>query len=135
MSVKPTQFGWVGPDEADGGLKVPNANTVWQASGGPLAPGKPVTLTWDNGEGQQFAIRFSIDDQYMITAEQTVANNSPTPVLAQPYAFINRTSRTASQDTWSVHSGPIGAFGGAVDFSNDYDDVAEAREVTPAGAR
>ena len=128
------QFGWVGPDEADGGLKVPNANTVWQASGGPLAPGKPVTLTWDNGEGQQFAIRFSIDDQYMITAEQTVANNSPTPVLAQPYAFINRTSRTASQDTWSVHSGPIGAFGGAVDFSNDYDDVAEAREVTPAGA-
>jgi YidC/Oxa1 family membrane protein insertase len=123
------QFGWVGQ-----GVKVPDANTVWQASGGPLAPGKPVTLSWDNGAGQQFTIRFSIDERYMITAEQTVANMSGAPVLAQPYAFINRTSRTASQDTWSVHSGPIGAFGGAVDFSNDYDDVAEAGEVTPAGA-
>jgi YidC/Oxa1 family membrane protein insertase len=123
------QFGWVGQ-----GVKVPDANTVWQASGGPLAPGKPVTLAWDNGAGQQFTIRFSIDKQYMITAEQTVANTSPAPVLAQPYAFINRTSRTASQDTWSVHSGPIGAFAGAVDFSNNYDDVAEAGEVSPAGA-
>nr|WP_166181261.1 membrane protein insertase YidC [Altererythrobacter segetis] len=123
------QFGWVGQ-----GVKVPDANTVWQASGGPLAPGKPVTLTWDNGQGQLFTIRFTIDDQYMITAEQTMANTSAAPVLAQPYAFINRTSRTASQDTWTVHSGPIGAFAGAVDFSNNYDDVAKAGEVTPAGA-
>ncbi|MBO0748872.1 MAG: membrane protein insertase YidC, partial [Porphyrobacter sp.] len=123
------QFGWVGQ-----GIKVPDANTQWQASGGPLAPGRPVTLTWDNGQGQVFTIRFTIDDRYMITADQTVANMSGGPVIAQPYAFINRTSRTASQDTWTVHSGPIGAFGGAVSFSNNYDDVAKAGEVTPAGA-
>jgi YidC/Oxa1 family membrane protein insertase len=123
------QFGWVGE-----GIKLPDANTVWQAQGGPLAPDKPVTLTWDNGEGQIFTIRFTIDDRYMVTAEQTMANLSATPVIAQPYAFINRTSRTASQDSWSVHSGPIGAFAGTVTFSNDYDDVAEAGEIAPAGA-
>jgi YidC/Oxa1 family membrane protein insertase len=128
------QFGWVDPSGDQAGLKVPDANTVWQTSGGPLAPGKPVTLTWDNGAGQVFTIRFTIDERYMITAEQTIANSSATPVVAQPYAFINRTSKTASQDTWSVHSGPIGAFAGAVDFSNNYDDVAEAGEVSPAGA-
>jgi YidC/Oxa1 family membrane protein insertase len=127
------QFGWVGSDGDEGSVKVPDASTPWQASGGPLAPGKPVTLTWDNGEGQQFAIRFSIDDQYMITAEQTVTNTAPGAVVVQPYAFINRTSRTASQDTWTVHSGPIGAFAGTVDFSSDYDDVAKAGEVTPEG--
>jgi YidC/Oxa1 family membrane protein insertase len=123
------QFGWVGQ-----GIKVPDANTAWQASSGPLAPGKPVTLAWDNGQGQRFTIRFTIDERYMFTAEQALANTSPSPVVAQPYAFINRTSRTASQDTWSVHSGPIGAFGGAVNFSNNYSDVAKAGEVTPAGA-
>ena len=123
------QFGWVGQ-----GVKVSDANTPWQASGGPLAPGKPVTLTWDNGAGQVFTIRFTIDERYMITAEQTVANTSAAPVVAQPYAFINRTSRTASQDTWTVHSGPIGAFDSAVDFSNNYDDVAKAGEVRPTGA-
>jgi YidC/Oxa1 family membrane protein insertase len=123
------QFGWVGQ-----GVKVPDASTQWQTSGGPLAPGKPVTLTWDNGEGQQFAIRFTIDDRYMVTAEQTMTNTAAAPVVAQPYAFINRTSKTASQDTWTVHSGPIGAFDRAVDFSNNYDDVAKAGEITPAGA-
>jgi YidC/Oxa1 family membrane protein insertase len=122
------QFGWVGE-----GIKLPAADTVWQTQGGPLAPGKPVTLTWDNGEGQLFTIRFTIDDRYMVTAEQTMANMSAAPVVAQAYAFINRTSKTASQDTWSVHSGPIGAFAGAVTFSNDYDDVAEAGEIAPPG--
>jgi YidC/Oxa1 family membrane protein insertase len=132
------QFGWVGE-----GVKLPDAHTVWQASGGPLAPGKPVTLAWDNGQGQQFTIRFTIDERYMLTADQTVANTSPTPVLAQPYAFINRTSRTASQDTWTVHSGPIGAFDGAVDFTVSYKcsgfffsscvDLGEEKNVSKSG--
>ncbi|MGX7894319.1 membrane protein insertase YidC [Tsuneonella sp. HG222] len=123
------QFGWVGE-----GVTLPDARTVWQASGGPLAPGKPVLLRWDNGQGQRFAIELSIDDRYMITAKQTMANTGTGPVIAQPFAFINRTSRTASQDTWNVHSGPIGEFGGAVNFDSDYDDVVESRRVTPAGA-
>ena len=123
------QFGWVGE-----GASLPDARTVWQAEGGPLAPGNPVTLTWNNGEGLLFTIRFAIDEHYMLTAEQTVANTSGGPVIAQPYAFLNRTSRTASPDTWNVHSGPIGAFGGAVDFDWNYDDVAEAGRASPQGA-
>jgi YidC/Oxa1 family membrane protein insertase len=122
------QFGWVGE-----GVRLPTAQTVWQAEGGPLAPDRPVTLTWDNGEGQQFRIVFTIDDKYMLTAEQTLANTGTGPVIAQPYAFLNRTSRTASQDIWNVHSGPIGEFGGAVNFDWDYDDVAEERTVSPPG--
>ncbi|MXO60804.1 membrane protein insertase YidC [Altererythrobacter salegens] len=122
------QFGWVGE-----GIKLPDAKTPWQTSGGPLAPGSPVTLTWDNGEGQTFRTVFSIDDRYMFTAEQTMANTSSAPVVAQPYAFLNRTSKTASQDTWNVQSGPIGQFGGSVNFSYDYDDLDESRQVTPEG--
>ena len=122
------QFGWVGQ-----GIKVPDAHTTWQASGKVLGLASPVTLTWDNGAGQVFTIRFTIDRHYMITAQQSVANASGAPVIVQPYSFINRTSLTASQDTWTVHSGPIGAFNDAVDFSNDYKDVAKAGKVTPAG--
>ena len=122
------QFGWVGQ-----GIKVPDAHTTWQASGNVLGLASPVTLTWDNGAGQIFTIRFTIDRHYMITAQQSVANASGAPVIVQPYSFINRTSLTASQDTWTVHSGPIGAFNDAVDFSNDYKDVAKAGKVTPAG--
>ena len=122
------QFGWVGE-----GIRLPTAQTVWQAEGGPLAPDRPVTLTWDNGEGQQFRIVFTIDDKYMLTVEQTLANTGAGPVVAQPFAFLNRTSRTADLDTWNVHSGPIGEFGGAVNFDWDYDDVEEERTVSPPG--
>src|SRR6478609_2666431 len=122
------QFGWVGS-----GAKLPDARTVWHAEGGPLAPGKPVTLSWDNGEGQQFRIRFTIDQFYMLTAEQTVINRGQGTLAVQPYAFVNRTSRTASTDVWNLHSGPIGEFGGGVDFGWNYDDVDEARTAKPEG--
>ena len=49
------QFGWVGE-----GVALPDADTVWQAEGGPLAPGAAVTLCWDNGQGRQFRIRCTI---------------------------------------------------------------------------
>ena len=122
------QFGWVGE-----GVRLPDARTVWQAEGGPLAPGKPVTLTWDNGEGQRFTQRFTIDEYYMLTVDQTVANTGEGSVAVRPYAFINRTSRNADPDTYSVQSGPIGLFGGEVNFEWDYDDVDEERTVSPEG--
>ncbi len=122
------QFGWVG-----NGVKVPDANTVWQATEGPLSPGRPVTLTWDNGQGQRFGIEFAIDENYLITAKQTVANAGAGPVVVQPFALINRTSQTASIDQWTIHSGPVGYFGSGVNFGNNYEDVAEAGKVTPEG--
>ncbi|MXO65107.1 membrane protein insertase YidC [Altericroceibacterium endophyticum] len=123
------QFGWVGDN-----VTLPDARTKWRVEGGPLSPDTPVTLRWDNGEGQSFRIVFSVDDRYMITAKQTVQNNADSPIALRPYAFINRTSLTASTDTWNVHSGPIGAFNDSVDFGNNYDDVAEAGTIDPKGA-
>ena len=122
------QFGWVGE-----GVSLPDAQTVWQAEGGPLAPGKPATLTWDNGEGQRFTLRFAIDEYYMLTVEQTVANTGEGSIAVRPYAFINRTSRTADSDTYNVHSGPIGLFGDGVNFDWNYDDVDEEGPVAPEG--
>ena len=122
------QFGWVGE-----GVSLPGADTVWQAEGGPLAPGRPVTLSWDNGQGQRFTQRFTIDEFYMLTVEQTVANAGEGSVAVRPYAFINRTSRTASTDTWNVHAGPIGLFGDAVNFDWNYDEVDEEGPIDPGG--
>ena len=47
------QWGWTA---ADGRTRVPGNDTDWQAEGGRLAPGSPVTLRWDNGQGQVFEI-------------------------------------------------------------------------------
>ncbi len=53
---------------------------MWtQASPGKLDAGKPVTLTWDNGEGLEFRRIISIDDQYLLTVESQVINKRQRP--------------------------------------------------------
>lgn len=122
------QFGWVGE-----GLRAPDAETVWQVEGGPLSPGSPVTMRWDNGEGQLFTVRLTVDENFLITAEQTVANTGNGAVIVRPFALLNRTSRTASASQWILHSGPIGYFGDGVQFGPDYDDLDEEGVQSPDG--
>ena len=123
------RFDWVGQ-----GVATPGPQTVWTAQGDELTQDTPVRLLWDNGEGQVFALTFSIDDHYMLTVRQTLANNGTGSVAVRPRALINRTSETASASTWNVHSGPISANADEVDFDWDYDDVAEEGPVSLNGA-
>ena len=115
------QIGWVGE-----GVAAPDANTMWTAEGVKLTPQTPVTLRWSNTTGQTYSIRYAIDADYMITATQSVANTGPAPVVVRPFALVNRTEKTSSIDTWQLHSGPIGAFDGSVNFENNYSTVTEA---------
>lgn len=124
-----SQVGWVGT----AGSVTPDSNTLWQADGRRLTPATPITLRWTNPVGQTFAIRYAIDDNYMLTMTQSVTNNGAAPVAVQPFALINRTDRTASLDSWQLHSGPIGAFDSSVSFANKYKDIATTGEVTPQG--
>ena len=127
------QFGWVGQGQA-GDQALPNAGTIWTApAGAKLTPQTPVTLTWTNPAGQAFALRYAIDADYLITATATMLNRGPAPVGVQPYAFINRTDKTAALDSWNIHAGPFGAFDGKVSFSPNYKDVTEAGQVAGEG--
>ncbi|MFN4222011.1 MAG: membrane protein insertase YidC, partial [Novosphingobium meiothermophilum] len=115
------QIGWVGE-----GVATPDAGTVWTADAAKLTPQTPVTLRWTNSSGQTFSIRYAIDADYMITATLAVANTGPAPIVVKPFALVSRTDKTASIDTWQLHSGPIGAVDGTVTFDNNYSTVSEA---------
>ena len=65
------QFGWLGQNVPG----VPGPNTEWTLTeGSTLAPGAPVTLTYDNGQGLRFTRRIEVDEQYVFTLTDTVAN-------------------------------------------------------------
>ncbi len=113
--------------------KVLSDTTVWQADGELLSAAQPVTLTHDNGAGLVYSIKLSVDDNYMITASQTVQNTGEAAAIIQPFSFINRTSIMATPDEFIVHSGPIGVFAGALDDENNYEDLAEIGSYAPAG--
>ena len=115
------------------GIEVPNANTVWTASGAKLTPATPVTLSWSNATGQTFRIEYSIDADYLITAKQTIANTGTAPVNASSFALIDRLGKPTDPhevDSWTIHVGPTGYLDGKSVFDTDYDDVEEATNRT-----
>jgi YidC/Oxa1 family membrane protein insertase len=104
------QFGWTAAD----GTKVPDPNTtIWTASGADtLSPGKPVTLSWDNGAGVTFEIILSIDDNYMFAARQRVRNASAAAVQVKPWSRIRRDYTPVTEGYYILHEGLLGVIDG-----------------------
>ena len=119
-------FGWTGT-----GLRAPGADTLWQASGTKLTPTTPVTLRWDNGQGQIFEIALSVDDQYMITARQKVSNVGRNTVGVRSYGYISRADKPLEPDTWTIHVGPMGVFNGAANYGVNYKDMDKGELPDP----
>jgi len=111
-------FGWSGD-----GVTAPGADTVWQASGTELTPETPVTLTWQNGQGQRFDIKLSVDKSYMFTVEQTVSNAAAGAIGIRPYQLVSRVGHSKDPDSWTIHTGPIGVVNGVADYSINFKDL------------
>lgn len=98
-------FGWW-TDQRD--MKMPGADTQWTADATELSPGKPVTLSWENGQGLRFTRRYEIDDRYMITVHQQVQNLDAAPLSLLPYALVARAGFPETQGFFILHEGLIG---------------------------
>ncbi|MEP2990843.1 MAG: membrane protein insertase YidC [Parasphingorhabdus sp.] len=121
-----SRFGW-----AADGVAVPDNDTIWAADVGKLTPTTPVTLSWSNETGQTYAITYSIDENYLITAEQNVTNNGEAPVALNPFGLLSRVRDlenlpASEQSSWTIRLGPMGVFEDVANFDYDYEDVAEA---------
>ena len=104
------EFGWT--NAAGANVKVPAADTVWtQASSGALRIDHPVMLTYDNGEGLEFRRTIAIDDKYLFTIKDEVANKSEKPVSLFPFALISRHGTPKTLGYYILHEGLIGKFG------------------------
>ncbi len=103
------EFGWTGANVAG----LPNAATVWTLTqGSTLAPGRPVILTYVNGQGLTFTRQIAVDDRFMFTVTDTVANLGAAPVTLAPYGSVQRQGLpVADAGSQIVHAGAIGALG------------------------
>ncbi|RST30920.1 membrane protein insertase YidC [Sphingomonas ginkgonis] len=108
-------FGWIGQ-----GVAVPDANSLWTASAPQLTPGRPVTLSWSNPTGQRFELVVSIDDGYLFTVRQRVANGAAAPVQLRPYGLVSRATKSIDPSTWTNHVGPVAFLGGKADYGIDW---------------
>jgi YidC/Oxa1 family membrane protein insertase len=103
------EFGWTGANVPG----LPGADTLWTvAQGSTLAPGQPVVLTTTNGQGLTFTRKIEVDDRFMFTVTDTVANAGGQAVTLAPYGSIQRQGvpPTVAGST-IVHEGAVGALG------------------------
>ncbi|MEM7522523.1 MAG: membrane protein insertase YidC, partial [Pseudomonadota bacterium] len=116
-------YGWL---NAEGGTaRTPEPNTEWSVeSGSTLAPGQPITLAWDNGEGLTFRRRIEVDDRYMFTVAQSVENATDATLSLAPYGYIARRGEPETINFFILHEGAIGVIDGELK-ELDYDDLAD----------
>jgi YidC/Oxa1 family membrane protein insertase len=104
-----SEFGWTGATGTS--AKLPGSDTPWRQEGtGDLSVDHPVTLVYDNGEGLHFRRTVSVDDKYLFTIQDEVANNGTAAVTLYPYGLISRHG-TPPPGYGVSHEGPIGVMG------------------------
>ncbi len=112
------------------GTTVPGSDTVWKTNATVLNADVPVTLYWENGEGQRFEIEIGVDQDYMFTLKQRVINSADKTVQVKAYGLINRVGIPPTLDTaFIVHEGLVGVFNDTYE-EVDYDTVEEAPAST-----
>jgi YidC/Oxa1 family membrane protein insertase len=124
------EFGWAA-GAAD--VKLPDANTLWQASGTELSPQTPLTLTWDNGQGLTFERTYSVDNYYLITIAEKVTNAGSAPVTLYPYGLVSRSGDPPESNYYLLFEGALGEFGGVLKEIKYKDLQKEPEEATTTG--
>ncbi|GAA3667966.1 MULTISPECIES: membrane protein insertase YidC [Acetobacter] len=104
-------FGWRAAS-SDVPVALPNAHTLWKASGTQLDGEHPLTLSWDNGAGLTFEVALGVDKDYMFTVTQRVHNATGQSIALYPYYRVNRGYTPEETGGMLVHEGPISVIDG-----------------------
>ncbi len=129
------EFGWV--PAAGTNAALPGPDTLWQQQGsGALGIDHPVTLTYDNGQGLLFTRTIAVDDRYLFSIKDDVANKGGNPVTLFPYALISRHGTPKVQGYYILHEGLIGVMGDQGEQTETYkkmdDKKSESWDATNA---
>ena len=117
------EVGFVG---ASGQAAMPGTNTVWQApEGAKLTAQQPLVLTWDNGQGVTFTRTVAVDDDYLFTVTDAVANKGSAPITLYPYSLVSRHGTPATSGYAVLHEGLIGIVGDSGIQEYTYDKIGK----------
>ena len=119
------ELGWVA---ADGTTPVPAGDTLWATNDRQLSRERPLKLSWDNGAGLRFARTVELADDFLLTVEQSVANDTASPVTLYPYGLVSRSGTPETSGFFILHEGPLGVLGEGLQ-EHDYDDLADDGEI------
>lgn len=131
------ETGWT----SEQNIALPTRESDWRlvAGGRQLVANVPVTVEWANGQGLLFRRVLTMDQDFLVTIEESVINQGGQTVDLSPYARVVRThvkedsddDTTPAEDqaTAIMHVGPVGYVGNEL-VDPSYDSLRDDREIS-----
>ncbi|MFN0114700.1 MAG: membrane protein insertase YidC [Paracoccaceae bacterium] len=108
-------FGYI-PAGTGAAPALPDTKSLWRIEAGDtLAPGRPVTLSHDNGAGLVFHRTYEVDENFLFTLTERIENRTGQPVRLQPWGVIARHGQPGGLHMWVLHEGAVRMSDGRLD--------------------
>ena len=113
-------MGWASTDKK---LSLPEKESLWNAKP-KTNKNDPQEIEWISDQGLKINRKISFDENFMITIEDVVSNQTGRTIQLTNYSYINRKNHRPENKFFILHEGPLGVFDDTLnEFS--YEDFEE----------
>ena len=119
------RMGWASTDKT---IPMPNKVSLWKAEKESFDENEPIKLTWNNGKGVKFDRVIKIDENFMISVEDEVTNQSGKDIELTNYSYLRRINYRPQNKFFILHEGPLGVFNDTLKEVS-YDEIEEENEI------
>ena len=114
------RMGWASTDKK---LMLPNKDSLWKSKT-KINNNDPLEIEWTSKQGLKINRKISFDENFMITVEDIVLNQTGNNVELTNYSYIRRKNHRPENKFFILHEGPLGVFNDTLkEFS--YEDFEE----------
>ena len=114
------RMGWASTDKK---LMLPNKDSLWKSKT-KTNNNDPLEIEWASTQGLKINRKISFDENFMITVEDIVLNQTGNNVELTNYSYIRRKNHRPENKFFILHEGPLGVFNDTLkEFS--YEDFEE----------
>ena len=114
------RMGWASTDKK---LMLPNKDSLWKSKT-KINNNDPLEIEWASDQGLKINRKISFDENFMITIEDIVLNQTGNNVELTNYSYIRRKNHRPENKFFILHEGPLGVFNDTLkEFS--YEDFEE----------
>ena len=114
------RMGWASTDKK---LVLPNKDSLWKSKT-KTNNIDPLEIEWTSKQGLKINRKISFDENFMITVEDIVLNQTGNNVELTNYSYIRRKNHRPENKFFILHEGPLGVFNDTLkEFS--YEDFEE----------
>jgi len=114
------RMGWASTDKK---LMLPNKDSLWKSKT-KINNNDPLEIEWASNQGLKINRKISFDENFMITIEDIVLNQTGNNVELTNYSYIRRKNHRPENKFFILHEGPLGVFNDTLkEFS--YEDFEE----------